>query len=146
MTAVYQRDPLHFLYPENWSVVEESWDQWPREVSVQSPGGAFWSVHVYPATDPRPLTQEVLNAMKQEYEQLESSVLAEDYGDRQVTGFEMHFYCLDFLVRARTLGIRRGDVTYLLVFQAEDRDFDQLEPVFRAMTLSLVQAGEGDRQ
>ena len=47
MPAVYEKLGVRFLYPENWQITDEELDGWPQSVSVQSPGSAFWSLHVY---------------------------------------------------------------------------------------------------
>ena len=37
MTATYDRGGISFMYPENWSVMDEQLDTFPRSVSVQAP-------------------------------------------------------------------------------------------------------------
>ena len=49
----------------------------------------------------------------------------------------MYFCCLDFVVRARVLATRVAVQTFVLEWQAEDREFESLEPVFRAISTSL---------
>lgn len=141
MPAIYDRRDIQFQYPENWTLAEEQLDEWPRSVTVQSPGGGFWTVHVYPPdSDPQNLIGEVLRAMRQEYTDLESDVIIEAVADTQAVGYSMEFYCLDFVVSARTLAFSTPSQTYLFVFQAETREFSQLLPVFQAMIVSLAQA------
>jgi hypothetical protein len=51
----------------------------------------------------------------------------------------MFFYCLDFLISARAFAMKAGTGQVLLMlWQAEDRDFTNYEPVFRAITISLL--------
>ena len=52
----------------------------------------------------------------------------------------MNFYCLDFLVTSQVRALRHGHAVYLLTYQAEDREFDQLADVFRAITASMLAA------
>ena len=52
------------------------------------------------------------------------------------------FYCLDFLVRVRLQAVSTPQYQMIFWFQAEDRDFDKLELVFKAITLSLLQGLE----
>lgn len=140
MIATFDQGGLRFHYPENWQITDESLLEWPRTVSVQSPGSGFWTVYQYEiGADSGQLLKETLDEMRAEYDSLESSVIQESFEDHELTGYELYFYCLDFLVRARVLVGRGTDGKTVLVFwQAEDRDFDRSEPVFRAITTSLL--------
>ena len=141
MTATYENLGVQFLYPENWQITDEDPLAWPRTVSLQSPGGGFWSLMVYrPDQDPEELTAEVLETMRQEYDGLESAEVSECFEQANTWGYEMQFCCLDFLVSARVLAVRVEDQTLLMIWQAEDREFQQMEPVFRAITTSLLRA------
>jgi hypothetical protein len=144
MPAVYDKLGVRFLYPENWRVADEELDEWPRSVSVQSPGSGFWSLHVYQApVDPATIAAEVLQTMKEEYSGLEAIEVTERIGDAEAVGHDMDFCCLDFIVTSHTRSFRLGDLTFLMLCQAENREFEQLAEVFLAMTLSLL--GKGDR-
>lgn len=138
MTATYERSGLNFLYPENWVLAEDALDQIPRTIMLQSPTGAFWSVDIHPfSVDIDDLLRDTLAAMKEEYPELESVDVEEEVGDTIARGYDLFFYCLDFVVAANVRALRVGHATYLLTYQAEDRDFEQLNPVFRAITTSL---------
>ncbi len=140
MCAMYDKAGIRFLYPENWSLVDENVTERPRTVSLQSPDGAFWSLMVYDrGTDKMALLQETLGQMREEYASLESSVAIEQFEDIEATGYEMYFYCFDFLIAARAFVLEMpSGAILLLLWQAEDRDFAKCEPVFRAMTISLL--------
>src|SRR5690606_38295341 len=61
MSAVYENFGVSFMYPENWQLADESGDAeaGPKTVSVNSPGGGFWALHVYePAVDPQDLADQ----------------------------------------------------------------------------------------
>lgn len=139
MPATYDRAGIRFLYPDNWKLTETDHDSQPETVSLQSPGGGFWSLMVYRGRlDALELTRKLVEAMSVEYEALESIACQEQLGSHEAEGFEMWFHCLDFLVAARTLAIRHGNNVLLLLWQAEDREFDTLLPVFKAITISLL--------
>ena len=140
MTALYDNLGIRFQYPENWQLAQEVAEGSPCEVLVETPGGGFWSVLVYPGTsDPDQLAAETLRTMRGEYEDLEAEPFVDVIGDFKADGFEMHFYCLDFVVTSRVLAFRHEDRTLLVLYQAETSEFDQLEQVFRAVTFSLQQ-------
>jgi hypothetical protein len=140
MIATFDHFGLRFQYPENWSITDESGGDWPRTVSVQSPGSGFWTVMQYElGTDPVALLEETLQEMRTQYEDLESTVISEVFDGQDVLGYEMFFYCFDFLVCARVLTVRAEDGNiYLILWQAEDREYSQVEAVFRAITTSLL--------
>lgn len=140
MTATFDKAGIRFQYPENWEIIDENLLDSPRNVSLQSPGGGFWSLMIYDAgVEPKSLLQETLDQMRKEYENLESSVISEEFDEIQATGYEMFFYCLDFLVCARAMTVKTDSgKIMLLLWQAEDRDFTKYEPVFRAITVSLL--------
>ena len=140
MSAVFDKAGIRFQYPENWEIVDESLLDWPRTVSLQLPGGGFWSLLMYePGTDSASLLRETLGQMKEEYQNLESSVITEQFENVTGTGYEMYFYCLDFLVCAKTIILKAASGHVLLLqWQAEDREFAKYEPVYRAITVSLL--------
>jgi hypothetical protein len=145
MTACYEKLGIRFLYPENWKVADEQFDESPHSVSVESPDSGFWSLLVYDEEiDPRALLEQVLESMCEEYEGVESSLVSEQFDDVESLGYDMYFCCLDFIVNSRALAFRAGGKTLLMMWQAEDREFEQLEPVFRAITISLIQAQRAD--
>ncbi len=130
------------MYPENWRVTDEQATPSEYEVSVQAPGGGFWSLHVFAhPTNPAGLADQVVQSMRQEYDSLESQDVTEVIGDAEAVGSDMDFFCLDFVVTARARAFRKGPRTYLVLYQAESREFEQIEPVFRAMTISLLRDG-----
>ena len=145
MTALFDSFGVKFRYPENWAVSHDSVAEWPREVSVQSPGSGFWSLHVYSTpADPQQLVAETMRTMGQEYDSLESRPANEELAGVRSVGCDMDFYCLDLVVTAQVRSFQVGDRTYLVLCQAESREFDELERVFQAITLTLI-ALSGER-
>jgi hypothetical protein len=94
MPAVYANHGIQFQYPENWTLSEEAEDQ-PREIFVESPCGAFWSLHVYqePA-DPHQLALDVVDAMRKEYANVEVDPITTTIGNDEVDAYELFFFYL----------------------------------------------------
>src|ERR1044072_8087169 len=68
MPAIYENFGVRFLYPENWSVIDEEDDGWPQTVTVQSPQTSFWSLHVYPPnSELKPIVKELIAAIQEEF-------------------------------------------------------------------------------
>ena len=139
MVAKYEKLGLPFLYPDNWSALDEELDDWPHGVTVQSPGSAYWELKVYPSRTSRTkLTAEVLKVMQEEYESLESQVVKEEICQLTAIGYNLNFFYLDFLITSRIRCLWVDNLTYLLIYQAESREFDQQHLVFEAITQSLL--------
>jgi len=141
MPAIFDKLGIRFLYPENWTLDEQDAMDGESAVTIYSPEGAFWSVMLHPKeVDPHGLTLAALNAMKAEFTDFEAEPARETVEGIELAGFDMHFYCLDLTNTALVRGCRLGESTVIILYQAEDRDFATIEPVFRAITISLLRA------
>ena len=148
MTAVYEHSGMRFLYPENWVLDNRDDTGRPWSVSVHSPTGAFWSLTVYDG--PADLTQlesESLQAVQEEYPEsfFESSEATEEIAGHTITGHDINFVYLDFLVSAKLRVFHFGQRRCVVLYQAEDRDFESLQRVFEAITYSLFRTETCDR-
>jgi len=139
MTAEFNEMGVRFLYPENWEVSSETSGGWPLSVSVHSPTGAFWSVNI-DTRDCAQLADEALQAMRREYDEVELDSLEYQLDDLRISGYELHFYCLDLLIVSHVLAVPGDEVSMVVLYQAEYRDFLKLKPVFDAISLSLLRA------
>ena len=141
MPVKYDRAGIRFLYPDNWEIADETSDEQTRSVLVQAPGGAFWSVDLcLQAMDSDILAAQVLQAMQQDYSDLEAEPVTDQIGGRKATGYDMQFYCLDFLVSAKVRSFSACDRKYVVFSQAEDREFEEIDEVFLAITTTLIRA------
>ncbi len=139
MVLRFEKLGIHFLYPENWILDETEALEGNQSVTIVSPGGAFWSVMVHPAgEDPQELADAALTAMRQQYDELDAEPVAETIAGQDLVGYDMNFYCLDLTNTALVRCYQTPDATYVVFCQADDREFDQVAQVFRAITTSLV--------
>jgi len=139
MPAEYNKLGIHFQYPENWTLDENDALAGRASVTVYSPGGVFWSVTVHPRrADPGQLARAVVNAMQQEYKDVEVAETTETIAGREMIGFDLDFFYLDLIAAARVRCLQTDQATYTVFFQAEDREYDRLQAVFQAMTTSLL--------
>jgi hypothetical protein len=143
MPARFDRYGISFQYPENWFLDEEEMEDLPEEnhvVTVYSPGGAFWAVTVHPRqSDPKKLASAAVKAMKEEYEGVEVEDAKESCLNRDLIGYDFNFIYLDLTNTAQFRGLRGENATYTIFCQAEDREFETVQKVFQAMTVSLLQ-------
>jgi hypothetical protein len=139
MIRTFDKHGLTFQYPENWKLEEETVDDGARSVSLFCPGGGFWSVTAYPAdVEPAAASEQTLEAMRAEYPDLDVEAVSEDIAGRQLEGYEMSFVCLDMVNTAKVLCYGDSGATYVILCQAEDRDYEDLADVFAAVTTSLL--------
>jgi hypothetical protein len=133
---------ITFQYPDNWRLDEEDAVAGRDSVTVYGPEErAFWTVSVHPpAATPARLVATALQAMKEVYDSLDSEEVQETLVDQEMIGYDMNFFCLDLTNSAVVRGFRTPQASYVILYQAEDRDFEQLAPIFQAMTVSLLTA------
>ncbi len=140
MPAVYQQFGVRFLYPENWSVLDEETDQWPRTVTLQSQETGFWTLQVYPPDqDAKAAVLAVIESIREVYPDLEVLPAKETIADAQAKGVDIAFFYLDRLVEAKIRCVKTASAVILWHYQAESRELDKVEPVFQAIATSLVQ-------
>ncbi|HEX3725864.1 MAG TPA: hypothetical protein VHV08_06460 [Pirellulales bacterium] len=139
MPAIYDKMGIHFLYPDNWVLDESSPLEGVQSVSVHSPGGAFWSIALHdPTIDPSELAVTALRALKLEYQDSETEPAHDEYGSLTLSGYDVNFFYLDFTNTAQIRGFRTPQASCLILCQAEDREFEAIGQIFRAITTSLL--------
>lgn len=139
MTAVFEDFGIKFQYPENWKLSDGLRDRLPYEIAIESPSGSLWTLHMFPGTsDPVALADEVRLALANQYDSFESTEISEKIGDIEMAGYEVSFFCLDLLIEGNLRYFQTDVYTFVLLTQAEDRDFQQQKPVFAAITKSLI--------
>jgi hypothetical protein len=137
MPAIFDHLGVQFQYPESW-VLEAGDEADGEEVTVFSPGGAFWSLTIHEGGEPAELMDVVVQAMREEYDELDSEEIEDSIAGQELRGFDLNFYCLDLTNTAHIRAFQRGAKTYLMIWQAEDREFDAIAPIFRAIATSLI--------
>lgn len=139
MTAVYDKLGIRFQYPENWSLDESDAMAGDKSVTVYSPDGAFWTVIIRPhSLSPESLAEGALAAMRENYDELDAEAVEETIEGHDLVGYDMNFYCLDLTNTAMVRSYQTGTASLVVMFQADDREFASIEPIFRAITLSLL--------
>lgn len=135
----FNRFGLAFDYPENWSIDTADAGGRHAAVTVQAPEGGFWSVSGHAAGGPPDeLARAVLEQMQREYRDLDAEQAADHVAGCTLPGYDMNFYCLDLTNTAQVRTLEVPGAIYLLFCQAEDREWERIEPVFAAMTASFV--------
>ncbi len=139
MPGIYQKLGIHFQYPDSWRLDEAEALAGEQSVAVYSPEGAFWSVMIHaPSQDLQGLADAALETMRQVYDQLDAEAVEETVSQVPLLGYDINFYCLDLTNTAQVRACRTPAAAYLIMCQADDREFDQVAGVFRAITHSLL--------
>jgi hypothetical protein len=139
MPAVFDKLGVRFMYPDNWQIDETDLLEGNNSVSVYSPGSAFWTLFVHPAgIEPESVVTAALEAMHQEYDELEHEPFHDVVGGHEVLGSDLNFYCLDLTNTAWLRSYATDEATYLVLCQADDREFEQVAVVFEAILQSLL--------
>lgn len=139
MTATFNQLGLQFEYPESWSLEGADDSEALQQVAVSSPHTAFVQVSKHPRAVPlEQLFDEALAALRSDYEEME----AEPH-DQTIVGMKIPGYCVNFFCHGLTntcwlKAIATPQGSYLILCQAEDREFDRVHEVFEAMLTSAV--------
>jgi hypothetical protein len=140
MRADLEQLGVSFQYPDNWVLDESETEAGEGEVAVYSPGGSFWSLAVYPPNlDAKQLASEAMAALKKEYPEADVEPVTETIAGEELAGYDLNFFYLDLTNTALVRSLKTARSNYVIVCQAEDREFERIAPVFRAITTSLLQ-------
>jgi len=138
MPALFDKLGIKFLYPDDWTL-EVATDEDEEGVTVYSPGGGFWSVVLRDGIEePAELAKIAVVALGDEYTDVDTEPAEETVGRQELVGYDVNFYCLDLTNTAQIRACRRNGRTLLILWQAEDREFDEVSRIFRAITTSLL--------
>src|SRR5262245_18271443 len=142
MAAMFEEDGIRFLYPENWALErEETESGWT--VSLQSKDTAFFVLSFDPEMpEPTLMAQTALEALRGEYEELESEDCAETVAGQPAVGHDVRFFSLDLTNTCWIRSFHAGRGTVLAMWQINDLEADRNEPVLRAICASLKVAGD----
>jgi len=142
MPATFHEDGIRFRYPENWKLERQQNDEgWT--VTLQSPETAFLLLSLREdMPDPTELAETALEALKEEYEDLEADDSADPVASKPAVGHDIRFFAFDLTNTCwiRSFSCPRG--TVLLLCQVNDLELQTNEPVLRAICASLELAEE----
>ena len=87
---------------------------------------------------PAKVMDGVARSLADDYDSLETHDAEDELDGFETTGYDFDFICLDLVNTAKTRGFVYDDKTYVVFYQAEDREFQSLEPVFQAVFVSFL--------
>ena len=137
MPLQFHADGIRFQYPDNWKLTRDPTDTgW--SVSVESPATAFLLV-TFDREMPEVelVAQTVLDALRADYSDLEADPALESLAGQPALGHDIRFFSLDLTNTCHTRSFYTETGTILLMWQTNDLELDDVEPVFRAIFASV---------
>ncbi|TWU23626.1 hypothetical protein [Bythopirellula polymerisocia] len=139
MPATFDKLGICFEYPENWSVEIQEDTPGNEQVVLSSSHTAFWQLSKQPAeTELEPLFDEALAALRAEYQEMDVEPTEEILEGHLIVGYTVNFFLLDLTNTCWIKGIETPEANFLLIAQAEDREFEEVHRVFEAMLASVL--------
>jgi hypothetical protein len=137
-TEVYEDSGLRFEYPSDWEL--EVTDDGPTTtISVEAPGGLAFALVRTDETrpDPSDLADEALEAMRDDYPDLDAVPAVETLHEHDATGHDLEFFSLDFPNAATIRCFRTPRRTVLILGQWSDLGDEGLPDLVRAVFRSI---------
>lgn len=137
MAEEFSESGVSFRYPEGWTLErEELSDGWTA--TVQSPGTAFFMVCLRTdRPDSSDLAEQILDDMTEFYPDLESELGMSRLANHNTTGHDIRFFSFDLTNSCWTRAFSAAPGTILVMWQTNDLEMDEYEPILRAIGASL---------
>ncbi len=133
-TEVFEDHGVRFEYPADWTVETTDLDD-VTTIDVQHPEGvAFVLVRTDPSQpDPEYVSDVALEAMREEYPDLDAFAVMETLGEHVVTGHDVEFFALDVPNAAAIRSFRTPRRTVLIFGQWSDLGGDGMPDMITGM-------------
>lgn len=140
---VYEDHGVQFEYPSDW-VVEVTDEDEVTTIDLQHPEGvAFVLVRTdETCSDPEETSDMALEAMREEYPELDDSPVVERLGGHLVTGHDVEFFALDVANAASIRCFRTPRRTVLCFGQWSDLGGERVPELVRGVFRSLKELEE----
>jgi hypothetical protein len=142
-TTVYEDHGIRFEYPMAWEV-SVSKDGPAVNVEVQNPEGPeFALIQVdQSCPDPEAVADEVLEALRAEYPELDDVPALEQVQGYPATGYDVEFFALDVTNGALIRSFQTPQRTVLVFGQWSDLSEDEVPEIIREVFRSLEELAE----
>lgn len=138
MISEFNQSGVAFRYPSNWQIEIEESEETQWLVSVQSPSTAFIMFSLRPDTrDPADLADQTLEALKEEYKELDAENRVETVAGQVAIGHDIDFLTVDTTITCRTRCLETPSGPLLVICQTSELDREENDPVLRAIVASL---------
>ena len=143
ISRIYEGHGVRFAYPADWEL-EETDEGEAATVEVQAPGGLAFALVRTDAScpDPASVADEVLEAMREEYPDLEADLAMATIVGHHATGYDVEFFSLDVTNGATIRAFRTPDRTVLVFGQWSDIGDEDLPDLIRGVFRSVEEIEE----
>jgi hypothetical protein len=143
ITTVYEDNGIHFEYPAEWEL-SVSEDGPAVNVEVQDPAGpAFALIQVDESCpDPDVVADEVLEALRGEYPELDEMPAVERIQGYPATGYDVEFFALDVTNGAMIRSFQTPRRTVLVFGQWSDLEGDGVSEVIQGVFRSVEELAD----
>lgn len=146
MSLVYRNSHIRFSYPEGWQL-DESRAEDGMTVNLQSPSSMFMFLTLTDSSmPPEDLAEQALATMREEYPELESSVVCETIAHVPAVGHDINFFSLDLTNSCWIRAFSSQRHTILIFAQASDLELELGESAFQALCGSIELANDAPGQ
>jgi hypothetical protein len=138
MNRVFDGHGIHFEYPEDWILHEQST---PEEitVTVNSPETSFWSLTLLlDRPDPYRVVETVIDALREDYSEVDVYTNEGRLGDLSAVARDVDFVCHELIGSAfiRSAVIPGG--TLLVLYQGADFELEETQSLLERISKSLT--------
>ncbi len=138
ITRIYEGHGVRFVYPSDWGI-EETDEDVVVTIEVEAPGGlAFaWIRSDETCPEPADVTDEIIEALRTEYPDLDVVPALEEVAGHHATGYDIEFFSLDISNAAHIRCFRTDERTILVFGQWSDIGDDVLPEIVRGIFRSV---------
>ncbi|MBI3463860.1 MAG: hypothetical protein HY000_12510 [Planctomycetes bacterium] len=137
MSAVYHNAEIRFTYPEGWDLAESASED-GLTVNLQSPGSMFLFFTLYDQElQPQAVADQALDAMLEEYPDLDACLVEETIADQPTIGHDVNFFSLDLTNTCWIRAFSSGRRTVLIFAQTTDIELEADERTFQEICDSV---------
>ncbi|WP_422928447.1 hypothetical protein [Singulisphaera sp. PoT] len=142
-TSTFNDHGIRFDYPADWEV-EIDEEETVTTVSLQSPGGLAFALVTVDETCPAPaeVADEALNAMREEYPDLEAAPALETLAGQRAVGHDVEFISLDMTNTCAIRCFRTPRRTVLVFGQWSDIEAEESAAQIQGLRRSLEETDQ----
>jgi hypothetical protein len=138
MTETYSAHGVRFQYPDDWEVSEQQRGA-ELVITVTSPETSFFTLGLlFDRPSAEAVVETVIEALREEYEDLDDYEVVERVAGQATVARDVEFFCLELLNSAWVRAFALPRFTVLVFYQANDRDLEEVQPVFEQILDSLA--------
>jgi hypothetical protein len=136
MIATFERTGITFQYPQNWSLDDEAeGNDWVA--TIQTPGSALMVITYREDAEPAELGDETVDALREEYPELDAEVTVEPLAGQTAIGYDLDFITLDTPVTAKVRALESENGALLIFWQVAEKDREHYESLLDAVMSSV---------